>query len=40
MFFVNGLPSSATLTIKIFNPFIKKLKKKLKKKKKKKKHYI
>ena len=24
MFFVDGLPNSATLTIKIFNPFIKK----------------
>ena len=26
MFFVDGLPNSATLTIKIFNPFIKKKK--------------
>ena len=24
MFFVDGLPNSATLTIKIFNPFLKK----------------
>ena len=29
MFFVDGLPNSATLTIKIFNPFLKKKKKKL-----------